>query len=298
MALSFDDGPSQHTPRLLDTLASHRTRATFFVVGQQVQARPQVVAREVAEGHAVGNHSWDHSRLNQLGDDEVLDQIDRTAQAVLAVAGVRPRLVRPPYGAFSTGIRSLGSPLVLWDVDSLDWQHKDRDLTVRTVLDKVAPGSVVLLHDLHPTTVDAVPALIEGLTARGYTLVTVPELFADLDLRPGRDYRRRANALASYVPASAPGTVVLRHGPTRSPRGNDTFRAERPPAGACRSAQLPSGESAFATRNDTAHDVEMYPAPGCAGKPFVLRPTHEQYGPVRSFRIIGPASAPSAGSPW
>ncbi len=144
----------------------------------------------------------------------------------------------------------------------------------------------------------AVHALIEGLTARGYTLVTVPELFAGLELRPGRDYRRRANALAPYIPASAPGAVVLRYGPTRSPQDNDTFRAERPSAGVCRSAQLTSGESAFATRNDTPYDVEMHAEPRCAGKPFVLGPTHEQYGPVRSFRVVGPASAPPAGSPW
>lgn len=188
VALTFDDGPGPYTARLLDELAARSVPATFFVVGRQVAARPDLVAREHAEGHAVGDHTWDHRDLTTLAPDQIADEVDRTAQAVQDATGTSPTLVRPPYGAVDDDVLSVlearGETAVLWDVDTEDWRNRDAAETTRRALAGAHPGAIVLLHDVHPTTVDAVPGIVDQLRAQGYTLVTVPELLGGR-LRPG-----------------------------------------------------------------------------------------------------------------
>ncbi|MDO5630177.1 MAG: polysaccharide deacetylase family protein [Mobilicoccus sp.] len=189
VALTFDDGPGPYTPRLLDTLKRTSTKATFFVLGNATTARPATVKRAAREGHVIGNHGWDHRQFTRLSAAAQRDQVRRTASAIVKAGATAPRLVRPPYGSFNKATRALGAPLVLWDVDPLDWKYRSVSSVTTRVMQGVRPGSIVLLHDVHGTTVDAVPGIIAQLKAKGYTLVTVPELLRSQ--KAGQVYFRR-----------------------------------------------------------------------------------------------------------
>ncbi|MGY1807237.1 polysaccharide deacetylase family protein [Blastococcus sp. SYSU D00669] len=189
IALTFDDGPGPYTAQLLRELADADVDATFFVVGGNAAAMPDLVGRMAAEGHAVGNHTWDHPRLPALAPEQIADEIDRTTSA-LADAGVTTDLLRPPYGETDGTVAAVagarGYAQVLWDVDTQDWLNRDVATTTQRALDGAFPGAIVLLHDIHPTTVQAVPGIIAGLRARGYVFVTVPELVGTVE--PGARY--------------------------------------------------------------------------------------------------------------
>lgn len=181
VALTFDDGPGPYTAKLLTELAAKDVHATFFLVGQNVAARPGLVRAELAAGHAIGNHSWNHPDLSRLDAKQVASQLDRTDAAIRkATGGVGTQLVRPPYGAtgptVTKALQARGDAAILWDVDTEDWKNRDAKKTTANLLREVRPGSIVLMHDIHPTTVEAVPGIIDALRARGYTLVTVPQL--------------------------------------------------------------------------------------------------------------------------
>ncbi|MFI8890020.1 polysaccharide deacetylase family protein [Streptomyces paradoxus] len=182
IALTFDDGPAApETATLLKHLARYRARATFFTVGQNVAAHPELVRAEARAGHEIGNHSWNHPDLTRLTPAAVRSQLDRTSAAVKAATGRAPTLFRPPYGAIDATVRAATtlSP-VLWDVDTEDWKYRDEAKVARTVIDKAGRNDVVLLHDIHPTSVAAVPEILRTLTARGYHFVTVSHLRAGL----------------------------------------------------------------------------------------------------------------------
>ncbi|WP_245642192.1 polysaccharide deacetylase family protein [Nonomuraea candida] len=178
VALTFDDGPGRHTDALLRHLAAYRARATFFVVGRNVAANQAIVRRTYAAGHEIGSHTWSHPDLTTLPAAKVRAQFARTDRAIKAAIGVRPKLVRPPYGAFNAAVRKqTRRPLVMWSVDTLDWLHRDSSRVARKTLKSVRPGSVILFHDIHPTTVAAMPKVLKRLSARGYTFVTVSRLY-------------------------------------------------------------------------------------------------------------------------
>ncbi len=184
VALTFDDGPdATTTPQLLDILKEKGVKATFFVLGQRVEANPAIVARAAAEGHEIGNHSYDHKFFTRIGLDGVKSQIERTNAAIEAATGKKPTLVRPPYGNTDPEISRLlnanyGMTIVLWDVDPLDWKIFDSANITSEVLKNVRPGSIVLSHDVHATTVRSVANTIDGLRAKGFQFVTVSELIA------------------------------------------------------------------------------------------------------------------------
>ncbi len=190
VALTYDDGPSIHTPRLLDALAAAHVKATFFVLGRSVTAYPDVLRREAELGMAIGNHTWSHRDMRRLTDAELRTEIDTTSAAVVTVVGSAPTLMRPPYGAYDDRTRALGLPIIRWDVDSEDWRNRSAAITTQRVLSAVRPGSIVLMHDIHPSTVDATPGIIAALQARGYVLVTVPELLGAT--QPGVAYYSRS----------------------------------------------------------------------------------------------------------
>ncbi len=191
IAMTFDDGPhAQNTPRLLDMLKQRGIKATFFVIGQCAAEYPQIMARIAAEGHEVGNHSWSHPQLSKMGENSVTEQLEKTHEVIAQTTGAAPRLMRPPFGSFTTNQRAWaahrwGYKCILWDVDPLDWKVRNAEHVKNEILKATVAGSIVLSHDIHKTTVDAMPATLDALTARGFKFVTVSELIAmDRPVRP------------------------------------------------------------------------------------------------------------------
>ncbi len=185
IAITFDDGPDPVlTPRLLDLLKQRGIHATFFLVGKNAAAFPEVVHRIVEEGHEVGNHSWSHPLLTQLSQESVESQLRRTHDAILKGCGTAPLLYRPPYGAVRVSQRTriektFGYPAILWDVDPQDWQHpRSAQKVYDRIHNQTRPGSIILCHDIHETTVAAMPATLDDLTARGFRFATVTQLIA------------------------------------------------------------------------------------------------------------------------
>ncbi|WP_245679701.1 polysaccharide deacetylase family protein [Actinomadura hibisca] len=194
VALTFDDGPMSSTAELLDVLAAHQARATFFLVGRNVAARPDLVRRELAAGHELGNHSYTHADLGRSSAAKVREELERTQEAIEQAAGVTPTLMRPPYGSTDKNLaltaKRMGMAQILWSVDPLDWNARDRATVERRIVKGVRPGRILLMHDIHASTVAAVPAILRRLAAQGYVFVTVSELFGG-SLTPGKKYVQR-----------------------------------------------------------------------------------------------------------
>lgn len=190
-ALTFDDGPVAETVELLDMLRDKGVPATFFTVGSNVANHPEILKRMVAEGHVVGNHTYDHPQLTRLGEAAIRKEITRTNALIEKATGRRPTLLRPPYGATNASVRAvaadLGMAQVMWNVDPEDWKDRNSAIVTRRVLANTRNGSIVLSHDIHATTRAAYARIIDGLRERGFTLVTVPELFGG-QMSPGKSY--------------------------------------------------------------------------------------------------------------
>lgn len=184
IALTFDDGPHPElTPKLLDYLKERGIKATFFVIGKNAAAHPEIIKRMVDEGHEVGNHSWSHPALNKLSAAGVSSELDKTSEAVASACGAKPHVMRPPYGATNAALNrkfdeEFGMKAILWDVDPLDWKYRNSARVTSQILENAKPGSIILSHDIHATTVAAMPATLDGLLQKGFTFVTVSELIS------------------------------------------------------------------------------------------------------------------------
>ncbi|MGI5268619.1 polysaccharide deacetylase family protein [Nonomuraea sp. CA-218870] len=193
VALTFGGGPGPETGRLLDTLREAGARATFFAVGGNAAAAPELLRRMSAEGHLVGNHSYEHRDLARLPSSKIADSLTRTQDVVTAAIGRRPTLVRAPYGSVGpelrTVARELGLSLVDADVESSDWRDLDAGEISDRVVNRTHPGAIVRLHDTRSTTVSAVPDILERLAGKGYTFVTVPELYGAAGMQAGHLYK-------------------------------------------------------------------------------------------------------------
>ena len=182
IAMTFDDGPSAVlTPRLLDILKQRNIKATFFVLGQLVQEHPEIVARAIAEGHEVANHSWDHKALNKLGEGGLQHELADTSAEITKATGKPVTLMRPPYGATNPRLnraieKEYGMKVILWSVDPFDWKRPGPQVVSQRILAGAKPGAIILSHDIHPGTIEAMPATLDALQAKGYKFVTVSEL--------------------------------------------------------------------------------------------------------------------------
>ena len=184
IAMTFDDGPhGTNTPKLLEMAAKRHIKLTFFVLGECVEQNPTVLQREVAEGHEIGNHSWSHPNLAKLSDEAVRSQLQRTEDIIVKTAGVKPKLMRPPYGELTKRQRiwvnrDFGYKVILWDVDPLDWKRPGPSVVARRIIAGTRPGSIILSHDIHPPTIAAMSQVFDALLAKGLKFVTVSELLA------------------------------------------------------------------------------------------------------------------------
>jgi peptidoglycan/xylan/chitin deacetylase (PgdA/CDA1 family) len=182
IALTFDDGPNATlTPKLLDLLAARHLKATFFVVGQNAADHPDILKRAVREGHEIANHSWSHPNLGKMSDDAVRRELQKTDDAIVAAIGKRPTLLRPPYGSITARQKKwiheeFGYRIIIWDVDPLDWKRPGPSVVTARILKETKAGSIVLAHDIHPPTIEAMPRTFDQLIEKGFKSVTVTEL--------------------------------------------------------------------------------------------------------------------------
>ena len=178
VALTFDDGPNPATTnQALDTLSKYGIKATFFVLGKNVSGNEEILKRMKADGHVIGNHSWSHPVLSKLSLDDAKKQITDTEDALTKVLGSSSKLMRPPYGAITDDIRnSLDLSFIMWNVDSLDWKSKNEAAILTEIQREVKNGSIILMHDIHAETVNALPKVIDYLKGQGYDFVTIPDL--------------------------------------------------------------------------------------------------------------------------
>lgn len=183
VALTFDDGPTQYTASVLRLLEAHDAVATFFLIGPHALQRPMTVRREQRDGDAIGDHTVTHPHLVALSADGVRFELSGAAKDIASVTGRRPTLLRPPFGSYDSRVRAVagqeGLAVVMWSLDPQDWKRITPFTIERRVLDFARPGDIVSLHDRYARTPVAFPRILTGLTARGYTFVTVPEMFAD-----------------------------------------------------------------------------------------------------------------------
>lgn len=193
VALTFDDGPhSENTEIILDVLKQYNARATFFVVGYNAEANTDVLKKISDAGCQIGNHTKDHSNLTELTDDEIKEEADYVDKIVKNVTGSPTTALRPPYGAYSERVQQIlnKTPLIFWNVDTEDWENLDKDKTTKAVISRVSDGNIVLMHDIHSSTAEAIKEIVPKLVAKGYQLVTVEELlyYKELDIKGGETY--------------------------------------------------------------------------------------------------------------
>lgn len=180
VALTFDDGPSPtQTPRLLQILREKNVKVTFFVVGNRAQKSPEILRQEEAEGHEVASHTMTHANLKRSTVEAIKWEAAAMNGVFTDILGHGPSLTRPPYGNISNDTRIyINQPLILWTVDPEDWKYKDANVVHRNVIRNTFDGAIILMHDIHATTVDAVARVIDDLKAAGYEFMTVSELAA------------------------------------------------------------------------------------------------------------------------
>lgn len=178
VALTFDDGPNpDYTAKLLEGLKERGVSATFFLLGAEIEERPELVEQMYEEGHLIGNHSYQHVNLCNLTDENAIEQVVKTNELIEAITGECPQFIRPPFGSWKKNLDYETAMIeVLWDVDPLDWNTSNTDVVVKRVLKSVEDGDIILLHDASQSSVDAALQIIDQLQKEGYLFVTVDEL--------------------------------------------------------------------------------------------------------------------------
>ena len=177
MALTFDDGPGGNTAELLEVLNKYNAHATFFMLGQKVEGNEDVIKKMVDIGCELGNHSYNHAQLSELDAEGIKEQISKTSTLISDAGGKSVTVLRPPYGDYSGDVASnAGLPIILWNIDTLDWESRNTEQIIQNVKTYADDGDIVLMHDIYDTTIDAAIELIPYLVGEGYQLVTVSEL--------------------------------------------------------------------------------------------------------------------------
>lgn len=181
IALTFDDGPHPYyTDLLLDGLAERGVKVTFFLLGENIEGREDVIRRMSEEGHLIGNHTFYHVDINSLSMEEACAEIRDTSEAIRAITGQQVEYVRPPYGNWNKELECQVMMIpVFWTLDTLDWKVKNTDRIVREVLEDVEENDVILMHDSYRTTVEAALRIVDELQKEGYEFVTADELILE-----------------------------------------------------------------------------------------------------------------------
>lgn len=181
IALTFDDGPHpRYTEELLDGLAERNVKATFFLLGQNIEGREDIIRRMAEEGHLIGNHTYYHVDITKLSQNEACREILDTSEQITAITGQPVEYIRPPFGSWDKELECEVMMIpVFWSVDTLDWTTKNEDQIVQKVVTKIEENDIILMHDSYDSTVKAALRIIDLLQAEGYEFVTADELILE-----------------------------------------------------------------------------------------------------------------------
>ena len=189
IAFSFDDGPSRkNTEKILKALGKNNARATFFMLGQNAKYYPDLVKKVEESGNEIAGHSWNHPLLTKLGKKGVKKQMSQMNEAIASVTGSDVGLLRPPYGSINRTVKNtVKDPLILWSIDTLDWKTLNADKTAAAILKQAKDGDIILMHDIHAPTAEAVKKVLPKLEKKGFQVCTVSELLEarNITLHPG-----------------------------------------------------------------------------------------------------------------
>ncbi len=194
VAITFDDGPSEYTPKLLDALKKYNVKATFFVLGVRSANKLNILKRINNEGHELASHTYNHYALTNLSNSSIFREINNTDRYIIKAKKKPAFLVRPPYGDFNGRVRNIfynkGKACIMWSFDTRDWANKNVSYVKNLLVDKTKDGDIVLLHDIHKTTVDGFIAALPILVKKGFKFVTVSELMKlrEIKLEKGKVY--------------------------------------------------------------------------------------------------------------
>lgn len=185
IAFTFDDGPSYNTIKIVNTLVKYDSKATFFLVGNQVEKYAKTMDVLVKNGMDIGNHTYSHKELTKLRDKEILKEIDLTNEVIYNKTGIKPMFLRPSYGAMNKRIKKLSTmPIIVWNIDTLDWKYHNSNKIKDKILKYVSDGDIILMHDTYVATLNAVEMVIPELKKQGYKIVSVSELFKYKGVKP------------------------------------------------------------------------------------------------------------------
>lgn len=177
VALTFDDGPSSYTDKIIDILKENDAVATFFILGNKVETYQDTLKKSIEFGNELGNHTYNHKWLTKLNDDEIKKQIEDTQNIVIDTLGYTPKIFRPSYGSINKRVRNdVDLDVILWNIDTMDWKFKSVDKIVNRATRNVEDGSIILMHDTYKRTKDALPKIISILKEKEFTFVTISEL--------------------------------------------------------------------------------------------------------------------------
>ncbi len=192
IALTFDDGPGDYTKNLLLTLKKYKAKATFFVLGSRINRYSNVLKKIDQDGHEIGNHTFNHPDLTKFNDNQIINQLVNTNNAIRSVLPNKPiNLLRPPYGAINQRVSNIAKQNnmsnILWSIDTRDWADRDSEIICNRATASARPGGIILMHDIHKTSVGAMECILSNLSKNGYNFVTISELFNN-KLEPGKTY--------------------------------------------------------------------------------------------------------------
>lgn len=178
IAFTFDDGPGPYTNKLVSKLKKYNAKATFFMMGNKVRSNASIVRNQYNSGMEIGSHSYSHPNFKQCSKPKIKSEISKTNSVIKSVIGVKPTLLRPPYGNYNKTVsKYAGVPMVYWTIDTLDWKYRRVNYVKNSILNQATPWAIVLLHDIHPTSVNGFIKALPKLKKRNYELVTVSELY-------------------------------------------------------------------------------------------------------------------------
>jgi len=191
VAFTFDDGPSKYTKELLEILKENNAEATFFVLGAGIKKYSNTIIDMKDNGHQIESHGVSHTSFTKLTNEELIKELE-TTKSLLAKYEITQTLVRPPYGSTNDRVKeNVDYPLIMWSVDTRDWEHRDSEKSLQIIIENIEDGSIILMHDIHKTTIEAIRMVLPILKEQGYEFVTIEELFEDKELEDGKTYYKK-----------------------------------------------------------------------------------------------------------